>query len=1502
MQCPACGYTIRLSTDRVCGACGIDATHPALQEIRDADATLYGYKATYDELLTNWHALSLRRHGLLATLVASRFGAPVEADGAVAAASAPGATVSASPGEADPCAAVEHPPEPTPWQAPTPGPTRAPKPAREAPRRLTAPALLGVSGASLLITSAIVFIAVTWDTFFPLAQGLIILAVAAATSYLSLWLGRHDLSVSSGAVGVVAMAFVGVAVVAFDRQAGVLGSFALPVAFAFTAAAGLALSRAGVLWVGAAAALALGAAATGLTRAIAMLSRVDDRLAWAIAGPALALLVLATFRLWVTAASRLVLRVVGVALLALSALPLLVDIAWNGRAAASALVVIVPVAALVALGVPWPRFTLAPASALATVVVAALFWGAGVGPAQTVIAVAAATVVVAAGCALAPLGWRNPVLLGLVPAGAAIAAAASVVAVQLLVLLGRAGHVAEWFPFSPYSGIAVIVGGVALAAPGLWRPRPRWLRAVAVVGAVFVAVGVTEAAYSIAIHAQPWKVWAVSVAFTVGAVACILSALLWQSTGARWVAGVAATLLATIAGLDGAWTLAVAEIPPPQGLACALVPLGLLVAFGRRWPRVTLGSATLIASAIGAGIAYLATGERSAASAGAILVVAVILWIGARLPSEWRIPVLLGASPGLALATAGGLGSVVPVVAGLAGSPLADADWAYDLWTSAATALAGVALAALQKWRLPDRLLRTISGVGAVAITLAAAAAAVSVTDAWGGNRHAGLAVNIAVFALASAAVTAFWISGAARLAQGIGATLLLTVAGIHGSLAFAEPSASLGLGLAVVAAPVVILVVFARWWPAITLGSASFLFTAALLATIRHFEMSDPSVFGVIALGIAVVAWLCWVVPEAWPAPLLVGIIPASLGVFGAGTWMVVVGIQETFGAKSAPHDASLFAWSTVGLAALAAGAMAVRRWKGKASDIAALEGLGALAAAGAAVVATALTAVAWDGSAVMIRLAALAYGCIAALTARVWSQRVASWIVGIATTGWVTLTAFAGLVDVARGDVDWWQGLGVATLTVATLVIAGLRWPRVTIGSASLLASAAAPLAIVGREGSTWAVAFGAVAALAVGAWIARAIRRDARAPLRYGLIPVAGYSVGAVAVASALAITRLGSVLVRNDGGVVSFWAASIAAAALVALLSLSRVRRAVTWVVVPFLLVSSASLPGHATWIILGFIAAAALAAYHYAGPRLHLSADAVMVTALVACAWAARTDGSFALMTGVVTAMALSIAVRHHGALRVRALWLAPVTGAFSAGIGALALGLGTGVALAAAMLGALGVSIGSAAAGLDRKLAVTPGIVGIATVVIPLASPAATRSGVALIIAGAGWLALAVLDWRPGRWMSSGVLSLGTALVLAGAHVSVVEAYVAVPAITVLAIGLWWLVDDPEVRTFRALGPGLAVGLIPSLVALATDPAHLARTLALTGATVALAVVGVAFRWFAPILATCVTAVTVSFTQVFSSEQIVPRWVSFGIVGSLLLAIAATYEKLKKLR
>ncbi|HEX7589881.1 MAG TPA: hypothetical protein VF362_02770, partial [Demequinaceae bacterium] len=506
---------------------------------------------------------------------------------------------------------------------------------------------------------------------------------------------------------------------------------------------------------------------------------------------------------------------------------------------------LIPLALLVAFGRRWPRVTLAPAALVASAVGAGTAYVAvGTRPAAITGAILVVAVILWVGAWL-PSGWRSPILVGIAPAFAvALAVGLGSIIPAIAGLSGNNVSDAR-LAYDVWTSGTTVLAGLALAAPGRWKPRPRWLRYVGVVGSVLVVMGITEAAYWVAIHAWPGEVWAVSACFTVGAVVCVVSALLWQSVAARWVAGIAATILATIAGIDGAWAFGVAEIPAPPALACALVPLALLVAFGRRWPRVTLGPAALIASALGAGTAYLTVGTRPAAMTGAILVVAVIVWAGVRLPADWKAPVLLGATPALALALAVGVGSVIPVLAGLAANQVPDARWAYDPWTSATTALAGIALGALPRWHIGERLAGAMSLVGSLVVTAAAASAAVSITDSWGGDAHQGLAVNVAIFSLASAALTMLWATRAARLAHGIGSTVLLTIAGIQGSVAFSEPSASLWLGLAVVVAPIVVLVVFARWWPAITLGAASFLFTLAIFAVNRHAEMPDASLFG---------------------------------------------------------------------------------------------------------------------------------------------------------------------------------------------------------------------------------------------------------------------------------------------------------------------------------------------------------------------------------------------------------------------------------------------------------------------------------------------------------------------------------------------------------------------------------------------------------------------------------------------------------------------------------
>src|SRR5690606_2119817 len=73
---------------------------------------------------------------------------------------------------------------PTPATAPPPPPAPAPTPnlgshpGHKPARKLSAAALLGVSGASLVILAAIVFVAASWDTYIPIVRAGFLIAFA----------------------------------------------------------------------------------------------------------------------------------------------------------------------------------------------------------------------------------------------------------------------------------------------------------------------------------------------------------------------------------------------------------------------------------------------------------------------------------------------------------------------------------------------------------------------------------------------------------------------------------------------------------------------------------------------------------------------------------------------------------------------------------------------------------------------------------------------------------------------------------------------------------------------------------------------------------------------------------------------------------------------------------------------------------------------------------------------------------------------------------------------------------------------------------------------------------------------------------------------------------------------------------------------------------------------------------------------------------------------------
>jgi hypothetical protein len=203
-----------------------------------------------------------------------------------------------------------------------------------------------------------------------------------------------------------------------------------------------------------------------------------------------------------------------------------------------------------------------------------------------------------------------------------------------------------------------------------------------------------------------------------------------------------------------------------------------------------------------------------------------------------------------------------------------------------------------------------------------------------------------------------------------------------------------------------------------------------------------------------------------------------------------------------------------------------------------------------------------------------------------------------------------------------------------------------------------------------------------------------------------------------------------------------------------------------------------------------------------------------------------------------------------------------------------------------------------AAAHLQPEQARLPAalVAALATLILPSLGSSVRVAGVLLLVAAAGWVAVAVTGSRPAAWVAAVVASAGSTMLLADAGVEVVEAYTVVPVLTLGAVGLWWLARDGSVRTLAALSPSLVAGLLPSLMVLSADPQVLGRTLGLTAAAGGLVFLGVKVHWLAPTVAGAATAMWVAATQLLMVVEVVPRWVTFAVVGVLLVWLAATYE------
>jgi hypothetical protein len=142
--------------------------------------------------------------------------------------------------------------------------------------------------------------------------------------------------------------------------------------------------------------------------------------------------------------------------------------------------------------------------------------------------------------------------------------------------------------------------------------------------------------------------------------------------------------------------------------------------------------------------------------------------------------------------------------------------------------------------------------------------------------------------------------------------------------------------------------------------------------------------------------------------------------------------------------------------------------------------------------------------------------------------------------------------------------------------------------------------------------------------------------------------------------------------------------------------------------------------------------------------------------------------------------------------------------------------------------------------------------------------------------------------------MGLGLLTLAQWVRLEQLGVETVEAYTLPLALVLLVVGVVRM-RRGDTSSARALGPGLALAIVPSLLQVMVDPVD-TRAVLLGLACLLLVAVAVWQGWSAPLLAGAVTVALVVLRQ-GTLAQVLPQWVLIGLVGVVLTVVGVTWER-----
>lgn len=542
------------------------------------------------------------------------------------------------------------------------------------------------------------------------------------------------------------------------------------------------------------------------------------------------------------------------------------------------------------------------------------------------------------------------------------------------------------------------------------------------------------------------------------------------------------------------------------------------------------------------------------------------------------------------------------------------------------------------------------------------------------------------------------------------------------------------------------------------------------------------------------------------------------------------------------------------------------------------------------------ALAVLARPGSLVVLRVAALVGGSL--------------WWTGFALSGLIEATGHA------TWRALWLDGHGYALLTASLLALLPLLVDRrhdfmvqsLGTGAAALLTVTVAVPAV---DESATTLALTGLAVLAAWTAVAAAVpakwRPVALAPLAVGAAPLLGV-VAALATQAAVnaldaapPFTATIGLRLSAPDAVAAPPLLAIGVAALLGVVA-AQTRRTTILLVVGGTLVAASLVGTTALYPVPVWVVTAGLAAI-----GATLVADAVrrgdaigpieaMVggVVLVAATTVALPSAGLTTLVSAVVVVGASV-VRRRGAFPTAAGLVLTIATAGLVWSGLAAAGVAPGwrglpvlvvVGLLAIVLAEIEVEIGSALAGFVA-----------ATVAIAAAGDLSTSLALHLTVAGVLVTASSLVhaDRRYLGWPGATMLAAATWVRLADIGVEAPEAYTLPSALALLILGIARLRRDETTSTARALGPGLILATVPSLLWVLADPVT-TRAVLLGAACLTLVLIGVRLRWSAPLVVGSAVGALLVLRELAPYAGAVPQWALIGTAGTLLTVVGITWE------